>query len=520
MPGERSGVRARCVRRGPRVRVVFRMFVATSLVIGGAAGPAGPASALGSWSIMSSPSPNPTDLASVACSSPTNCFAVGNLRGAKDRPLVKRWDGTSWSIMPSAHRAKSSHLSAVTCESATSCFAVGVSDDDDGAFHETFAEHWNGTSWSLMPNPEPVGRVSVLLGVACPTVRSCFVVGNSTNGATDKALVEHWNGSSWSIVNSPHRRGRGDDLAGVSCPGPQRCFAVGYSGTGPTRKTLVERWEGTRWSIVSNPYHTNARLSAVSCPSITSCFAVGVYGPLSNHTLVEHWNGAGWSIMNSPNRDLNSADSTGGVLNGVACASITNCFAVGRSSWDTQFCHPHSYGFCRRIHWSRTLVQRWDGTKWSIVNSPNRDVTRFVGVNEFSGVACAARCIAVGHTKGADLNPATLVERYSDQVAAPTYTVTSHFHQKEYHPGFHVTGTVFPNSSVGKIVLDMRWGNHWHQASGVEARLNLRAGYDLAFRPQTPGWKTYRVVWLHNGLRTAGPSRRLLPNFPVHRLGG
>ena len=51
----------------------------------------------------------------------------------------------------------------------------------------TLAEHWNGTSWSVQPSASPIGAsVSRLSAVSCPTAQMCIAVGQSSrfNGET------------------------------------------------------------------------------------------------------------------------------------------------------------------------------------------------------------------------------------------------------------------------------------------------------------------------------------------------
>ncbi len=74
-------------------------------------------------------------------------------------------------------------------------------------------------------------------------------------------------------------------------------------------------------------------------------------------------------------------------LAGVSCSSPTNCFAVGSSS-------PSN------ARSARTLTERWNGTTWSKVASPN--VAGSV-VNRLAGVSCtsAKSCFAVGYTSTA-----------------------------------------------------------------------------------------------------------------------
>src|SRR5207244_7662518 len=132
-------------------------------------------------------------------------------------------------------------LNGVSCPTKTSCYAVGQY-LAPSSFQKTLVERWDGTSWSIMPSPNPTGTAdNILNGVSCPSLTSCFAVGTYTDAP--KACAEHWNGTSWSIVNSPTPPGTTNSfLSGVSCPSTTRCYAVGYFAGSSMAGTLVERW--------------------------------------------------------------------------------------------------------------------------------------------------------------------------------------------------------------------------------------------------------------------------------------
>ena len=75
---------------------------------------------------------------------------------------------------------------------------------------------------------------------------------------------------------------------------------------------------------------------------------------------------AAWKIVPSPNgTDLNT-----NTLNGVAAVSVNDVWAVG------------SYNNSDRTL-SQTLTMHWDGTRWTVVPSPNKDV----GNNKLTAVS-------------------------------------------------------------------------------------------------------------------------------------
>src|SRR5262249_5512555 len=113
------------------------------------------------------------------------------------------WDGTSWSQIPTA-RLRFGGVVAVTALSPTNVWAVGAGPGvPTGGFsaHPTAViEHWDGTTWSVVPspNPNPQGNNS-LVAVAAVSANDIWAVGHQLLGP----FTEHWDGKKWSIVNTP-----------------------------------------------------------------------------------------------------------------------------------------------------------------------------------------------------------------------------------------------------------------------------------------------------------------------------
>jgi len=315
-------------------------------------------------------------LEAVSCSSATSCFAVGvSFVGA----LAERWDGTQWTIVdtPTPHDSVGADLAGVSCVNSTDCSAVGSSQvaTTSGDVIEIapvpLAEHWNGTSWTVEAQPSGA-PISPLTGVSCPSSTSCAAVG-------DTASIQQWNGKSWSIAPFGNKSSE-SELVSVSCSSATSCFAVGGSASNTQANGLVERWNGTRWSVVPTPNLNGsfyAELSGVSCSSDANCLAVGsVLSPTGADGLVERWNGTRWSIITPPNPT--------GVqfvqFSAVSCSTATTCFAVGSDENETS---------------EQALVERWNGTRWSITPSP---LPAGVQDTQLNGVSCqsATDCTAVG----------------------------------------------------------------------------------------------------------------------------
>jgi hypothetical protein len=168
--------------------------------------------------------------------------------------------------------------------------------------------------------------------------------------------------------------------------------APALAASGPASPLV--RYDSSTWSLVPTTNQTRSILNGVSCVSATDCTAVGSVGN-APETLVESWNGTAWSVVPSP--DPGSGDNN---LYGVSCASATACTAVGVSIQKVT-------GGGRT---SKTLVESWNGTAWSVVPSPNPGS----GDNNLFGVSCvsATDCTAVGQGSS-DGAETTLVESWN-----------------------------------------------------------------------------------------------------------
>jgi hypothetical protein len=119
-------------------------------------------------------------LEGVSCASASACTAAGLWQDSPfgELPLAERWDGTSWSLQkpPAPAGGQAVLLAGVSCPSATSCTAVGSYQASGVAL--TLAEAWDGSSWSIQPTANPAGAdESNLSGVACRSAGACTAVG-------------------------------------------------------------------------------------------------------------------------------------------------------------------------------------------------------------------------------------------------------------------------------------------------------------------------------------------------------
>jgi len=207
----------------------------------------------------------------------------------------------------------------------------------------------------------------------------------------DKGTILRWDGANWTNVES----GTTQRFNDVYCAAPNNCWAVGDG--------VVAGWDGTRWNVQTSGA---INLSAVACEpgNPNYCLAVGNwFGFLG---IIFRWNGAGWGFVGfgfgqsyldvaCPSRIcyvtaasgrisrydgllLTLLDDNSGTtrsMNGIACTSLDNCWAVGdRSGNDFVF--------------NRRSVGGWSGT--TLTNKNDR--------GNLLAVSCADtnNCQAVG----------------------------------------------------------------------------------------------------------------------------
>jgi hypothetical protein len=285
------------------------------------------------WEVQESPSPGlGSNLIGVAATSATNAWAVGASQhpleeGTTLRTLIEHWNGTTWKAQKSSNPGDQPLLSGVAATSPTNAWAVGnyYKRTRRGAMDRPLIERWNGTSWQVDKSPDLPGD-GVLSGVAAVSRTKAWAVGSYYNGSAELTLIEHWNGTAWKIQPSP-RRGLDKNrvLESVAATSATNAWAVGYQyggGSNPSNRTLVEHWNGTAWKVQDSP--SSGLLSGVTATSASDAWAVG--SDNAQETLIERWNGTSWTREQS--------SSPGGsmgrnFLHGVAATSSTNAWAVG-----------------------------------------------------------------------------------------------------------------------------------------------------------------------------------------------
>jgi hypothetical protein len=127
----------------------------------------------------------------VACSSSSDCWAVGSFSFMGiAQPLIERWDGTSWGIVPSQNTSGTDNdiLNGVACSAPGDCSAAGYVSNANTL---GFIQQWNGDAWKLLNAPSVPGTdQNSLSAVTCLNGSDCWIVGMSEVDGAVQTLIE------------------------------------------------------------------------------------------------------------------------------------------------------------------------------------------------------------------------------------------------------------------------------------------------------------------------------------------
>lgn len=322
------------------------------------------------WSIVPGPAPDPQrayNLYGVTALSANDIWAVGDFYSFYPSTgagaYILHYDGTAWTEVPNSIEAT---LYSVDAVSATDIWAVG------GGLNGTPAApasaHYDGTTWTpaVVPNPSPYN--ADLTGVAAVATNDVWAVGKyqSTGGNALLTLIEHWDGTQWVAVPTQGEPGATYQLTGIVAISASDIWASGWTapaGNGTSlSRPLTMHYNGNEWIGVETPGIQQSlfsnKLYGIGALDNRNVWAVGSVG--STYTLAEKWTGSAWQVTPSTSPGLGT-----NVLSKVAALSPSDIWAVGYYATTVSSAYMPN----------KTLVEHWNGSRWSIVPSPNQGET-------------------------------------------------------------------------------------------------------------------------------------------------
>jgi hypothetical protein len=229
------------------------------------------------WSAVPSPTPtNGGTLGAVKAIASNDVWAAGTVldsTGAAVAALVEHWDGANWMIVSSPAFTGVSTVGTISADASNDVWiAAGAN-----------LLHFDGASWSLV-NPN-TGVIAGGVDSLSPT--NVWAVGEGRDSDFDSnfARIEHWDGTSWTIVPSPRVNpaeplDTQSDLAGIAAISANDIWAVGEA----LNQTITEHWDGKSWSVIASPDPGKFNvLLAVTALSDGTVAAVGYQTDFAGH---------------------------------------------------------------------------------------------------------------------------------------------------------------------------------------------------------------------------------------------
>ncbi len=186
----------------------------------------------------------------------------------------------------------------------------------------------------------------------------------------------------WSLVPSPNADTERNILRGVWANSSDDVWAVGESGLTPSH-TFTQHWNGESWSIFNSPSPGSESnvLNAVQGISSNNVYAIGFTS--NNYTpqmLVLNWNGSSWSQQSTP------TVTGGSALQTILAFGPDDIYAAGEKAVGAP--GPTT----------GTLITHWNGSSWSIEDSPNQSGSRTNYITSMKGLS-SNDIWAVGHSR-------------------------------------------------------------------------------------------------------------------------
>jgi hypothetical protein len=258
------------------------------------------------WRLSQNPlPPDGGELRDVDTLGTTSAWAVGyTYSDDGNDTLVERWNGSSWSIVPSPNRAAQNWLLAVKAFGANDVWAVGSNNVPNTLFFETMVQRWDGTSWSIVPSPSPDPFESHLLAMDGVASDDLWAVGytQASPDAIRAPLAMHWDGFNWQVTSIPPVNDSG--LEGIVAIASDDVWAVGFTFSVQLlwQVPYAIHWDGESWTNVPIPVSSpqGGHLYDVTALSSGQVWAVGESGSSSIPILVMRWDGAAWTVETGP----------------------------------------------------------------------------------------------------------------------------------------------------------------------------------------------------------------------------
>jgi hypothetical protein len=343
---------------------------------GGSPAKGSPVSLTGSgWQQVPSPTIGNFDnnLDAVSAGSPDDVWAVGSYYPPSNtnvlQAMAEHFDGSTWTEFPLPNVGPNENsLLGVDDLASGKAWAVGY-DVNAEYKQQTLIQHYDGSTWSVVPSPSPGGRQNILYGVSGTSDTDMWAVGGDqdANGLWH-TLTEHWDGTSWSVVPAVDAGAGGNQFYAVTAVSPTSVYATGQqAGSAFPNQALTEHWNGRSWSVLATPADTSETLTPYGITGTDA--ALNVVGDRESSlspytTLVAAGPPNKLSLVSTPNSGSGEQD-----LFAATTATDGSTYAVGWAQDPSTLNH-------------NSLVEHGVNGQWSIDTTPDPGT----GDNGFAGI--------------------------------------------------------------------------------------------------------------------------------------
>jgi hypothetical protein len=174
-----------------------------------------------------------------------------------------------------------------------------------------------------------------------------------------RALIEHFDGAAWHLTTIP---GAPEYLNAVAAVSPDDVWVVGDDPS-YVSAPVIEHFNGMNWSTVAQSVQSDGTLDAITALSPDDVWATGSH---NLDTLIEHFDGHTWTVVPSPGGSSGNIQSA---LLGISALSSHDIWAAGYTG----------------DNGDATLVDHWNGTKWSLVPSPTPGLATLAAISGETG---------------------------------------------------------------------------------------------------------------------------------------
>src|SRR5262249_14092188 len=154
-------------------------------------------------------------------------------------------EGSRWPAFPLPNVGPNENsLLGVSELSNGNAWAVGYF-IDRGYAQNALAEHFDGRHWNVIQVPQPGAEGNILYGVAAIADNNVWAVGGARDAqAVWHPLVEHWNGTSWAVVPFPTSADSGSELLyAVSATSSSDVYATGQDGIAFPQQMVIGHFD-------------------------------------------------------------------------------------------------------------------------------------------------------------------------------------------------------------------------------------------------------------------------------------